>query len=939
MFHNFIFIYLILFEILLYINCINNNLVIQQIIPGFTNVTWNPNFQYLYYIDIREYYVQEEKVIEFIVGFKNIIIDTLIYILTTNQTEEEINKGSIIPVEEDPNRKVSIKMRLSSQLFVYANTFQKKTKDQTFFLILMVPKNINKSYNIHISLSNRIENYIITRNDLEENKVVKRKLKVRSDVEDFYQFTINDISVKEQNIAFFIEEYNIACFYSRLVEISFFKGNRMYLISKNSTNETNHILFIGLNGELGEITIEISIIKNDIIFLEAQSILLPFYIEKMNFNEELYIIENYGKYNSYNSSENNLVIIPLYGEFNLTYYHSYNTINLEYLFNNSKGKIIDKKINKVSGKSNLYRLNCSSPCALKFGYFSNKNDKESLNEGDMKIKYVKTEMFQRDTHDLKIEDENKKYYVFYELYGNEEEINKTTSTLANVFDIVTNTKALNSETRYGSKVLYYNRKTSHFVKQIYFISDEGVFIKFYLTSNLLYMNIVEGLNIINFADRDKNFAFKMRKDILYDYVLIQSYSYNKSNDISIFYDVKIIAPYQIDENGKILCELPIQGKINQKEINIKISNPYNKYYSKIKEDEIIVITLRMPFKYESLFPIFFDIKYYYNNLVVKIPKKEPKILKLDEEYKIFGEKEQNNSKKNNIILNINKCNMNKNYSMKTYYETINNIIWKNDIINKRNIIFHNNEFNNTNIKLEEIKPEKNFTNIKINSINPNNYLSSDDLYMNYFSVKESLQSIFNDKKITNDYKIIYKDQKERVNLKWSPYIDTNIYIQELTIQYNIYVFPINSKVNSICQLSMIPPNYTVINKTKYSFNVPEGKYKLNIIASVINEEFPLITFYDEIEINISKKYNFIIYIILATSLTILIIFGIILCLMKKDNDEERRTIDRKYPYSRNSFWISLVQHKESGAMERNYMNKDEEKQKEITNLLYEDNDD
>ena len=325
--------------------------------------------------------------------------------------------------------------------------------------------------------------------------------------------------------------------------------------------------------------------------------------------------------------------------------------------------------------------------------------------------------------------------------------------------MATLTQGLSSNYRYGSRPLYYNRKTAHFVKQLFFISDDGAYIKFYLTSNLLYTNIVEGINIIYFSDKDKNFVFKMRRDILYDYALIKSYSYNKTNNISVFYDVQIIRPYQIDKNGRILCELPIQGQKILKEINIKISNPYNKYHNKIKENEIVIITLRLPFSDEKLFPIYFDIKYYYNNLIVKIPEKKPKILKLDEEYKIFGEKEQNNSKRNNIILNINKCNLNKNYEMKTYYEDINNIIWKNDIIYKRNIIFHKNVFNNTNIKIEEIKTKNNSTDIKINSIFPNNYLSSDDIYMNYFPVKESLQSIFNDKKINNDYKIEYKDLK------------------------------------------------------------------------------------------------------------------------------------------------------------------------------------
>ena len=929
---------IILFEIILYTNCANEYLIIKKISPGSTNVTWIPNFQYLYYIDIRDYYVQEENVIEFTVGFNNIIVDTSLYILTTNKTEKEIKEGLIIPFEGDPNRNISVKKRLSSELFIYANTFQKKSYDQKYFLILIVPNKIDQNYYIHICLSKRVENYTITKNDLENNKVIRQKLPVRSDVEDFYKFIINDISVKEQNIAFFIEEYNIACYYKHLVGISSFRGNRMHLIQKNATNETNHIIYVGLMGEVREITIEITIIKNDIIFLETQTFLLPFYIEKMNFNEELYIIENYGKYNSYNSTENDLIIIQLYGEFNLTYYHSYNTIDLKYLFNNINGTIIDKRINKVSGRSNLYRLNCSSPCAFKFGYINYRRNIDYLNEGDVRIKYFKTEKFQKEPYTLKISDENKKYFIFYELYGNEEEIIKHRYNYVNFFDINTLTHQLNSESRHGSRVFYYNPKTAHFVKQVYFISYDGVYIKFYLTSNLLYTNIVEGINIFNFEDKEKNFAFKMRRDILYDYVLIKSYSYNKTNNISIFYDVQIIRPYQIDKNGRILCELPIQGINNQKEINIKISNPYNKYHNKIKEDEIIVITLLMPFKNKNFFPIYFDIKYYYNNLVVKIPKKEPKILKLDEEYQIFGEKEQNTSIKNNIILNINKCNINKNYSMYTYYENINNIIWKNNIIDERNIIFHNNVFNNTNIKIEELNGENNSDQIKINSIFPNNYLISDDIYMNYFLVNESLQSIFNDNKITNDYKINYKDLKEKISLKWSPYIDKNIYIPELTIKYNIYIFPLSSKVNSICQMSLIPPNYTVINKTEYSLNIPNGKYKLNLIASVINEEFPLITFYDELEINVSQKYTFIIYIILLTSLAILIIFGISLCLMKKDNDEERRTIDRKYPYSRNSFWISLVQQRESCDKEKSSVNKEEE-QKGTMNLFGEDNED
>ena len=926
-------IFILLFGIIPFTICVDNNVKKRKIFPGSQNVTWEKNIPYLYYIDISDYDIQEENVVEFVVGFKNIILTTSLYVLATNKTEEEIKNETIKFEEEVTDRNKNVKKRLSSDLYVYANTFKKTSYDQTYFLILVIPTKIESKLNIQIGLSNRIINYPITKNSFGGNNIIKKKLSVRKYAEDFYKFIIKDISVKEQNIAFFVDDYNIACFYENISSISTFRGNRMHLIEKNSTNnETNHILYVGVIGEIREITIEIALIKNDIIFLDNGKSLLPFYIENMKYNEDLYIIENYGKYTNITYTENDLMMLPIYGEFNLTYYYSYKTIDLEDLFQNSNGTILDKRINKVSGVTNFYRLSCSSPCALKFGYFNYKDSVYYLKEGEVRIKYIKTENNAKNTYIFQMFDETKKYYVFYELYGNEEDVNTAYSNYAYVSNPKTVTNPLNRYNRNGHKTLYYDSKNT---SKLYFTSYYGAYIKFYLTSNSLYINIVEGLNKIEFENRNKFVAFKMRRDIVYDYVLINIYSYNKSQEISIFYDVQILSNDQIDSQGRVLCEVPIIGINNQKEINFKYSNPYNKYNNRIKDDEIMVLTFQMVVKTVLVFPIYFDIKYYYNNLVVQIPHKEPKILKLDEEYKISGIKEKNTSIINNIILNINKCNLNKNYSIQIYYESLNNIIATKEIIDKRNIIFHNNVFNTSNIKLEEIKTENNSNNIKINSIIPNNYLSTDDIYMNYFTIKESLEPIFNNKKITNDYRIKYKDEREKISLKWSPYIDKNINIPELTIQYNIYIFPKNSKVNSICQMSLIPPNYTVINKTEYSFNLPKGKYKLNIIALVINDDLPLITFYDVIEIKISQKIKIIIYIILTTSIFILLIFLIILYIMKKNEYGGRRTIDRRYPYSRNSFWISLVQQRDSDDSER----KSKKKKGKIAQIINDDNDD
>ena len=918
-----IYIYIIIFKVIININCNDDSLIITKINPGFTNVTWYNNTQYLYYIDIQNYYIQEENIIEFIVGYRNVIEGTSISLLTTNQTEEQIINGLLVPQDEDEDKEKlnNIKKRLSSDLYLYGNVFKKTSNDQTFHIISFVPKTISKSLNIQISLSNRIKNYTLTSNNFTNNPIIRQTLEVRRNVEDFYKFILEDISVKDQNILFFIKEFNIACFYDELkFKYGSLHSNRLYMIEKNSTNKLNHVIYLSLIGEAGYINLEISILKNDIFFLNDSRI-LPFYIENIKYNEDIYIIENFENSNSIDNNRYDLDITPFYGNYTLTYYNTYNTTNIEELFIESKSTIIDKKINKVSGTSNFYRLSCYSPCAIKFGYIYYKSIK-TLKEGNSVIKYISKNDVIKEIYDLDIKINNKKYYIFFELYG-DEEIHYNTDNIA--YYLYSGLKIpfqLNKNNIIGSKVV--NIPKSQFFFETYSISS---LIKFYLTSNLLYDNLVEGLNIINY-NASKYYAFKMRRDILYDFVFIEIYSH-KSYNISINYDTLIFSSRKISGNGRVLCEAPIKGENDKKRINLKYSNPYNKYNNKIKENEHMYITFFINTRNKKRnFPIYFSIKYYYNNTVNKIPYKEPKILKSEEEYKIVADNDFN--KKNNLIININKCNLYKNYSFHTVYENINNIIWKHDITEKRNIILHNNIFNNSNIIFNEIieKNNSNFHKKYINSIIPTNYLTNDDIYLNYFTINERLT----DFKITNDYSLKYENIRGNINLKWSPYIYNNRKIKELTIQYDIYIFPENSKVNSICQMSLIPPNYTVINKNNYDLDIPKGKYKVNIIASVINEEFPLVTIYDLLEIQVSIKMNIIIIIILSFSFGILIIFIIIyFCYMKNKNKNNKI----KLHYNRDSFWISLVEQRESN----NKGKKDKNKNKKKISLFNEDDED
>ena len=919
MFHHKKFLIIIIaFEIVIYSNCISDNITITKINPGFTNVTWIDNTPYLYYIDIKDYYLEEENVVEFIFGYKNTTQDMSIRLLTTDRTEEEIKKGLIIPIEEDQSKFKKIKKTLTSDFYVYVNNFKKTSKDQTFFLIYIIPKKIQKnSYNL-ISLSNRIQNYTFTNENFENNTIAKQNLKIRRNVEDFYKFIFKDISVKEQNIVIFLKEYNIICFYKDEINIIGFQSNRMFLIEKNSTNKTNHVIFLSGMGEVGEIDVEIALIKNDIIFLKER-IDVPFYLENLKYGEDIYIVENYGKLNTYNSTIYNLSVIPFYGDYTLTLYSSYNTIDLEDLFNNTNGTIIDKSINAVSGTSNFYRLSCASPCALKFGYIHHKLDNSDLKEGDFLIRYVKTQNFEEEKYNLILKDVTKVYYLFYELYGNVSDYNNkpTNYAIANYINLYfgyDSYEALYHNKKNHSREIYYSPNYKY-LPEIRFHSMTGFFIKFYLTSNSLYYNIIEGLNVIDLSK--KNLAFKMRRDILYDYVLINIYSHDKEHyTVGLFYDVKIISPEKIDIKGRVLCELPTKGQIRSKEIKLKYSNPYNKYNSKIKDDELVVIVFNFPLKEVIGFPIIFEVKYFYNDSIVNIPYKEATIIELNKEYKIYSEKEY--ATNSYIIFNMNKCNLNKNYSINTFYESLNNIIWKNELIEKRSIILHNNIYNNSCIKLEEIIQNNtndsiiNNDKLKINSIfPPTNYLTNDDIYMNYFTINESL---LNFDKITNDFSIKYENNKDIIYIKWLPYISKDSDLPELAIQYNLYIFPENSKVNSICQMSLIPPNYTVINKTEYDFSLPKGKYRINIIASVLNNEFPLITFYDELYIKVSQSIKNIIYIVMSVSIVFLFMFLFSLYIMNKYKKNERRSI------SRNTFWISLVEQRES-VMNRKNKNK------------------
>ena len=163
--------------------------------------------------------------------------------------------------------------------------------------------------------------------------------------------------------------------------------------------------------------------------------------------------------------------------------------------------------------------------------------------------------------------------------------------------------------------------------------------------------------------------------------------------------------------------------------------------------------------------------------------------------------------------------------------------------------------------------------------------------MNYFPIKEK---IYNELSITTNFSIWYEDGFNLTTFLWNDYITNKN--DNFTLNYSIYILPKSSPINSICQMALIPPNISLINENKYEIHLDKGDYKMSIIASIINKDFPLTTYYDFLEFKIPKKINIKLLIIFCSfGLIIIIAFIslIIYCKKKRKDELEDVTEDEK----------------------------------------------
>ena len=840
------------------------------------------NEKYIYYTDINTYKVGEENVFQ-VLGEELYLMNNI----TVSEIDESIifDSESEIIKKETYEKSFHIKLRHKPKRYYYEVLIKKVEKDQNYFVILIEPRIFQNNTEVDITISSIVQVNDISKNQISDGKIFSNEFYMDTKIERFIKFNLNDISLENSNLILFVADKGVSNFYINNIT-SQVKRTRLYIIPKNTTQKADNIIYLSLLGPANKTKFSIMLDDHDISYLYVNNRLIStFYIEKLNCTKDLYIFEDYsGSEDSRLEKNYHLDINLFYGDYEMIYYENLgsNISNLFHPDNNTMEFINETYIKKISSESNVLKLSCKKPTLLRLQYLE-ENGNLSLIEGQEKIVHLdRCESYYQifKGHKIITKDINKEYkfyFGFYKLKETEELIKTSINTdIRRIFSNYDITDKIPS--RFFD--IYYDKDKP--IKQFSVdVQNDNTYYRLYLISNQFYKNVVEGITKIN--SNEKSIAFKIRKDIVFDYFVFKAYSFNKSNLISINYDLKIVEKDQ-RENDKVLLGInPVQNFLKS-EIYLRYSNPYDKFNSKIKEDDFVYLLIAF-LSPDSFFPVYVDIRYYYNNSVITLEPSEAKVLKNNKAYKIFGGIKYNETEK--LLLNINKCNVSKNYSIKTFYENENNLISIENIYKERTYLFHDNLFNNTKILFKN----NNDSSSEENDSGELSYYKNGDLYMNYFPINEEF---YNQLEITKDFSITFEDSYNSTLFKWNRYILNNN--NEFPVNYSVYILPKTSQINSICQMSLIPPNISLINQNDYELYLDKGEYKISIIASIVNKNFPLTTYYNFMEFNIPNKYNIKLIIILSVSGVVILaltIFLIIYCKKKKKMDFDDIDLTRK----------------------------------------------
>ena len=886
--------YIILIYLIFFISStiINTNLEIspKELIHGVTQgETWEIGQYYEYYIDISKYVLNEENIFE-IYGLNTDIDsnDLEIYLLPTNISDDKLIKNETIkPDTKDPKYKYQItSQNIKRDTLNIKNYFflpYKKTDSSQNFLIILIKNRLFRIQTLFY-ISRRILSLDVEQKNPNIVEIYSALIEARNDIRLYYKINLEKVNLIKNNVYLLIDDEKSGdnekdlevVFYFNFSSLEKYDHN-LLILEKNTKNISE--VFLGIKSQKNEdddeydilkqfyIKMQIRIDEKEFIYIEkSERTNTKIFIERMNCEKELFVIENYNTI--YDKRDKFIISDKLYGNYSLKYYGALRNLNFED-YDENQGLELEEYIVYLKYISSIYKFKCITPSAFYLEIFTELDTPENLPLGHSIKTYLPYNYSQSNGINLQFLNELTKYKVQFHILDYMPEINRTL-----IINIQTQGQSqsisITEPQYYENKIFYYYKYQQNFK----FSTQYQMLLEYFFTSNNLFINIVEGRTRI--GKYESNVALKIRKDIPFDYISLGA---TCRDVIYGFYELKLINIIDLEEEtNKLMVGLPQINLPDSFSVNLKLSNPYDKYdqtldISNDKNSFYLILQFNILQN-----PVFLNIEYIYNENIVSIPPSKPEIIIPQKEYEIkFNSNDY--QIKDKILFNINKCNNLANYTLINYYENNNNIIKETKLLDSHQIIEFNNIYKRSKLILNKDEGEEETKNQSI--LFPAAYYNKGDIKLNYFSIESS---ILKELKFTSDLDITYENESwSNIILSWKEYVyrESNNKKINIATNYSIYILPKNSVVNTICQMFLIPSNKTIINSTQVNIELNEGEYKVAIIASVIDEEMPFENMYNIIELTVIKRINITLIVILSVLGLIVILLILIFIFRKK----------------------------------------------------------
>ena len=886
--------YIILIYLIFFISStiINANLEIspKELIHGVTQgETWEIGQYYEYYIDISKYVLNEENIFE-IYGLNTDIDsnDLEIYLLPTNISDDKLIKNETIkPDTKDPKYKYQItSQNIKRDTLNIKNYFflpYKKTDSSQNFLIILIKNRLFRIQTLFY-ISRRILSLDVEQKNPNIVEIYSALIEARNDIRLYYKINLEKVNLIKNNVYLLIDDEKSGdnekdlevVFYFNFSSLEKYDHN-LLILEKNTKNISE--VFLGIKSQKNEdddeydilkqfyIKMQIRIDEKEFIYIEkSERTNTKIFIERMNCEKELFVIENYNTI--YDKRDKFIISDKLYGNYSLKYYGALRNLNFED-YDENQGLELEEYIVYLKYISSIYKFKCITPSAFYLEIFTELDTPENLPLGHSIKTYLPYNYSQSNGINLQFLNELTKYKVQFHILDYIPEINRTL-----IINIQTQGQSqsisITEPQYYENKIFYYYKYQQNFK----FSTQYQMLLEYFFTSNNLFINIVEGRTRI--GKYESNVALKIRKDIPFDYISLGA---TCRDVIYGFYELKLINIIDLEEEtNKLMVGLPQINLPDSFSVNLKFSNPYDKYdqtldISNDKNSFYLILQFNILQN-----PVFLNIEYIYNENIVSIPPSKPEIIIPQKEYEIkFNSNDY--QIKDKILFNINKCNNLANYTLINYYENNNNIIKETKLLDSHQIIEFNNIYKRSKLILNKDEGEEETKNQSI--LFPAAYYNKGDIKLNYFSIESS---ILKELKFTSDLDITYENESwSNIILSWKEYVyrESNNKKINIATNYSIYILPKNSVVNTICQMFLIPSNKTIINSTQVNIELNEGEYKVAIIASVIDEEMPFENMYNIIELTVIKRINITLIVILSVLGLIVILLILIFIFRKK----------------------------------------------------------